>query len=300
MQEEYAVWKQLSPAGLPPPPHKHARAILYEFEVQKVKLFEKKKADRPQDSSVNTSKDASKAEPPQEEEKDAALIGLVTTLEVWSQTFTERYNIYLSAKNSINQADMRLETLGFPVLTWMRTCVFDSHNAPSARDSPGLCHDGKDGLLFFGGKTNGGDYKTFFNDLWRFDYTKNKWHMYSEAEKYFEHGKWKLNVGLKVYCKCVCVLVSSFNPVCIACVCVYTVCTHIAYTRVSTRSLTHKQTGEETNIKKLQHHVAAQGGRARHRGRHLVCSGRSRQAGKMCGCAQTLLRRQKNRLSSLE
>jgi hypothetical protein len=65
------------------------------------------------------------------------------------------------------------------------------------RDSPGLCYDGKDGLLFFGGKTKGGDYKTYFNDLWRFDYKKNRWHMYEESVRVYDRG-WKETIGLKV------------------------------------------------------------------------------------------------------
>ena len=80
----------------------------------------------------------------------------------------------------------------------MRTHVFDPHIAPSMRDSPALCHDGKGGLLFFGGKTKGGDYKTYFNDLWRFDYHANTWLMYTEAAKTYDGTKWKMSEGLRV------------------------------------------------------------------------------------------------------
>ena len=118
------------------------------------------------------------------------------TLEVWSHAFNERYNIFLGAKNAINHAEMRLETLGFPILKWQRTHVFDAHVAPSVRDSPGLCYDGKGGLLFFGGKTKGGDYKTYFNDLWRFDYNKNRWQMYKESVRTYDKG-WKQTVGMQ-------------------------------------------------------------------------------------------------------
>ena len=50
------------------------------------------------------------------------------------------------------------------------------------------------------GKTKGGDYKTYFNDLWRFDYIKNRWLMFSEASKELEQGRWKEKEGLKVVC----------------------------------------------------------------------------------------------------
>ena len=46
---------------------------------------------------------------------------------------------------------MKLETLGFPVLTWIRKHVLDADIAPSIRDSPGMCYDEKNGLLVFGG-----------------------------------------------------------------------------------------------------------------------------------------------------
>jgi hypothetical protein len=75
--------------------------------------------------------------------------------------------------------------------------VFDPDIAPSARDSPGLCYDGKGGLLFFGGKTKGGDYKAYFNDLWRFDYGKNRWHMYTEAAQVYDGTKYDMSVGLR-------------------------------------------------------------------------------------------------------
>ena len=169
LQDEFATWTQLDPAGLPPPPQKHAICILYEFQVEKDTGFRKK---NPAGADANKEDDVG----------DIALSGLVLTLEVWSHNFTERYNIYMSAKNSINFTDMRCEMLGLPTLTWIRTCVFDPHIAPDARDSPALCYDGKRGLFFFGGKTKGGDYKTFFNDLWRFDYKKNRWHMVGKSK----------------------------------------------------------------------------------------------------------------------
>lgn len=61
-QDEYAVWKQLTPAGLPPPPQKHSISTLYKFEVQK---------------SLEKSADG-------DEDADDAISGLVSTLEVWS------------------------------------------------------------------------------------------------------------------------------------------------------------------------------------------------------------------------
>ena len=186
MQEEFAVWTQLSPSGLPPPPQKHAIAHLYEFEVQK-------------EVTSKTSGEATvgNKEPGAEKEEDTALVGLLLTLEVWSHNFTERYNIFLSARNAINGAAMKLETLGYTGLKWFRTHILDAQIAPSMRDSPGLCYDGKDGLLFFGGKTKGGDYKTYFNDLWRFDYKENRWHMYEESVRVYDRG-WKETIGLKV------------------------------------------------------------------------------------------------------
>jgi len=91
----------------------------------------------------------------------------------------------------------RIPASGFVPLRWKRTHVFDPDIAPSVRDSPGLCYDGKGGLLLFGGKTKGGDYKTYFNDLWRFDYGKNRWHMYTEAAKVYDGTKWDMSVGLR-------------------------------------------------------------------------------------------------------
>ena len=173
-------WKQMSTTGLPPPPQKHPIALLYEFEVQKQVGFDGKQV------PVLGDKD----------DEDSLLIGLVKTFEVWSHNFNERYNIYLGAKNAINNAPMKLQILGFPLMKWQRTCVFDPHLAPSVRDSPGLCFDGKNGLLLFGGKTKGGDYKTYFNDLWRFDYDTNKWHMFAESTRVYDKG-WKETVGLK-------------------------------------------------------------------------------------------------------
>ena len=41
-KDEHAVWTQLRPAGLPPPPQKHPIAILYEFEVEKRLTFDGK------------------------------------------------------------------------------------------------------------------------------------------------------------------------------------------------------------------------------------------------------------------
>ena len=188
MQDEYAVWKQLEPKGLPPPPQKHAISILYEFQVEKsINLNSKPKAGSAADN----------AEVDVDEDDDSTLVGLVLTFEVWSTTFTERYNIFLSAKNSVTRLDMKLETLGFPELTWVRTHVFNAQMAPSLRDAPGLCHDGKDGLYFFGGKTKGGDYKTYFNDFWRFNYSTNQWYMFQDSVKTYENTRWIETVGLK-------------------------------------------------------------------------------------------------------
>ena len=180
LQDEFATWTQLDPAGLPPPPQKHAICILYEFQVEKDTGFRKK---NPAGADANQGED--------DDVGDIALSGLVLTLEVWSHNFTERYNIYISAKNTINFTDMRCEMLGLPTLTWIRTCVFDPHIAPVARDSPALCYDGKCGLFFFGGKTKGGDYKTFFNDLWRFDYKANRWHMVGKSKVISFHQREK-------------------------------------------------------------------------------------------------------------
>jgi len=192
LQEEFATWKQLNPIGLPPPPQKHAITLLYEFEVQKE--FKVQKQVSTKSSGERSAENKEQAEP---EEEKTALVGNVLTLEVWSHNFTERYNIFLSARNAINGAEMKLETLGYTGLKWFRTHIFDAQTSPSARDSPALCYDGKGGLLFFGGKTKGGDYKTYFNDLWRFDYQKNQWHMYEESVRVYDRG-WKESVGLKV------------------------------------------------------------------------------------------------------
>ena len=72
LQDEYAVWKQLTTTGLPPPPQKHSITTLYEFAIEMQLTKTKQQSNS---AGGDTSMD---------DEPDASLRGLVSTLEVWS------------------------------------------------------------------------------------------------------------------------------------------------------------------------------------------------------------------------
>ena len=72
LQDECAVWTQLTTTGLPPPPQKHSITTLYEFAIE-MQLTKTKQQNN--SAGGDTSMD---------DEPDVALRGLVSTLEVWS------------------------------------------------------------------------------------------------------------------------------------------------------------------------------------------------------------------------
>ncbi|EKX50922.1 hypothetical protein GUITHDRAFT_161748 [Guillardia theta CCMP2712] len=144
----HAVWKQLKPAGVYPPPDKHPIVVKYYAEMTSVQGVE-----------VN-----------------------VLTFEVWSRSFDVRYTIHLQVQDAITGRVINTSVPGILLYTWSRIHVFNAESAPSARDAPSLCY-AKRRLWLFGGKTRGGQYKTFYDDLWTYDYDTNEWTLYTKAEQ---------------------------------------------------------------------------------------------------------------------
>ena len=156
----YCRWTQLCARGTPPPPHKHPAMLVYECD----------RVTR---------------------HKGLAVTLTVRTLEVWCRAFTDRYNLCLAILDPATgrPADPGAAgTLSEAPMVWAHARALDPHHAPAARDAPSLCYYGGDGadtgpsLLLFGGKSAGGDYKTYYNDLWRFDYPANRWHRLVEGK----------------------------------------------------------------------------------------------------------------------
>jgi len=189
---EYAVWTQIRPGGIPPPPQKHPLVNVHTYEKH-IQVggprHQPGENDLPEEERAML------------ENQRIYEHAHIRTLEVWNHQFTLRYNLNLKISDISSGANIVPETIDEQLHVWTQTRVFKTpssstpHGRPSAvnhhgkkppvpeesdfhpsvRDAPACTYhpDGK--LYLFGGKTKGGQYKNYLSDLWIFDYATNTW-----------------------------------------------------------------------------------------------------------------------------